>query len=163
LLAPNFWDWFPLPGWPGSPSAQVKEGGEVCITYAQPRDDRQWYVSLRRGFIDALTLTCADFLAHGPAIVAAQPVRRVTLSDKRPVKAEGIEEYTWACRRRSLEAYELPGQLFDAILPDQRCIRVRDGIIHATLTYQSEADAFAGLSRSCLRYARSPALPAPTR
>jgi uncharacterized protein (TIGR02996 family) len=41
------------------------------------------YAQFRRGFIAALTLTCRDFEAHGPAIVAAAPVEAVTLADLR--------------------------------------------------------------------------------
>jgi uncharacterized protein (TIGR02996 family) len=40
----------------------------------------------RRGFVEHVKMTAADWLAHGPAVVRAQPVARVTLSDKRPME-----------------------------------------------------------------------------
>ena len=38
---------------------------------------------LRRGFVAAVTCTCRDWEAHGPRIVAAQPVETVVLADLR--------------------------------------------------------------------------------
>lgn len=39
---------------------------------------------IRRGFVESLTCCCNEWLAHGEAIVAAHPVRRLTLTDKEP-------------------------------------------------------------------------------
>lgn len=41
----------------------------------------RWWVRFRRGFIASVRTTAALWLAHGPAIVAVQPVERVRLSD----------------------------------------------------------------------------------
>jgi uncharacterized protein (TIGR02996 family) len=41
-----------------------------------------------RGFVEAISLPCADFVAHAGALFAAQPVCKVTLTDKAPFPAE---------------------------------------------------------------------------
>jgi uncharacterized protein (TIGR02996 family) len=38
-------------------------------------------VQFRRGFVESVTLTAADFLRHAEALFRAQPITRVTLSD----------------------------------------------------------------------------------
>jgi uncharacterized protein (TIGR02996 family) len=35
----------------------------------------------RRGFVESITCSCADWIAHGPAVVAVQPVTAVRLAD----------------------------------------------------------------------------------
>ena len=101
LTAPNFWRWFDvLPGWPGSPSAQVKGGRDVCVTYARPNDSRLWYLGVRRGFPESVTLPAADLLAHLDALLAAAPVTRVTLAEgptvERPAGC-GVGAFKAAC------------------------------------------------------------------
>ncbi len=43
-------------------------------------DAWQKIYQFRRGFVESLTLTAADWLAHADAITAAQPIREVTLT-----------------------------------------------------------------------------------
>jgi uncharacterized protein (TIGR02996 family) len=113
----------------------------------------------RCGFVHAITCSCADWLAHGPAVVAAQPVTAVRLSDKRPVKSKGREAYTWSCAKARVlpEFHDLPPDLFDQLLPDPKCVRVRDGFILSARDYDFEADAVAGVGRACVRWARAAA------
>jgi uncharacterized protein (TIGR02996 family) len=113
----------------------------------------------RRGFVACVTLPCADWLRHGAALVRACPLEGVRLAGKGPGKAHGHEEWFWSNFHtgpgRALDFYELPRPLFAALLPDLRCVRVRDGMIFDNRYYYSEADALAALSRACLRLARA--------
>lgn len=43
-------------------------------------------VFTRRGFVDEIHCTLADWMQHGPAIVTKHPVTRVTLTDREPRK-----------------------------------------------------------------------------
>ena len=45
----------------------------------------------RRGFIEVVHCTCADWLQHGPAVVRAQPVLEVRLTDQFGVRAEVVQ------------------------------------------------------------------------
>lgn len=48
----------------------------------------------RRGFVESVTCTLADWLAHGSAVVLAQPVTRVEVSDREPGRA-GDGTFSW--------------------------------------------------------------------
>ena len=81
LLTPqNFWRWFDVPGWPGSPTADVWSGGDVMVGYGRGHHREQWCVGIRRGFWTLATLPAADWLAHGDAILAGHPVAEVRLT-----------------------------------------------------------------------------------
>lgn len=40
------------------------------------------HITFRRGFVEAITLSAEDWLAHGDAVLAAQPVTEVTLTSR---------------------------------------------------------------------------------
>jgi uncharacterized protein (TIGR02996 family) len=50
-------------------------GWPFCVVPVVP------HATFRRGFVESVTCSCADWLAHGPAVVAAQPVTAVRLAD----------------------------------------------------------------------------------
>ncbi len=52
-------------------------------TIISKRQD-DWSLTFRRGFVAAVTCTAQDWLAHGDAITAAQPIEEVTLTTLLP-------------------------------------------------------------------------------
>jgi uncharacterized protein (TIGR02996 family) len=66
LTAPNFWRWFRVPGWPGSPSAVV-DGTDVTVSLP---DDRRppWVLHLARGFVSGVAIPVSDWLTHAAAL-----------------------------------------------------------------------------------------------
>jgi uncharacterized protein (TIGR02996 family) len=50
---------------------------------------------VRRGFVDEVRCSLADWQAHGPTIVTQQPVTRVTLTDRRPVGVGSPDGDQW--------------------------------------------------------------------
>ena len=139
-----------------------------------------------RGFVEAVTCTLADWYVtechycqgsgdggpslichrcrgtgridgHGPAIVAAQPVQQVTLSDRRPAVTNTVNRlenpicFSWF-RATDFDApARLPAPLFNALT-----------IRAYRKDYGTEASAQAALSHACLAWARKAAgLPPP--
>lgn len=111
-----------------------------------------------------ILIDCPDCSGTGTApglgarLVTCQPVLEIR-TEKRPLKTEGVELYTWSCpgNRPPNGFWELPREVFDLLLPDVRCVEVRDslhGFGASTRRYHSEADALGGLSRGALLLAR---------
>ena len=50
---------------------------------------------IRRGFPEEVECSESNWLAHGPAIVRAHPIRRVVLTDKEPQETEFLEEISF--------------------------------------------------------------------
>jgi uncharacterized protein (TIGR02996 family) len=120
---------------------------------------REW----RRGFARSVALACAGWLAHGPALVRAQPVEVVRLTDKGPTEyapGGGPSYWRWFDGSRGsgrryedapagMTADELPGRLWEAY---RRLAAARG------LTWEHPAGAAAALdalSEVCLSWARS--------
>jgi uncharacterized protein (TIGR02996 family) len=127
--------------------------------------DGPWDWEFRRGFVEHVTFPCADWLAHGPAVVRAQPVTKVTLSDKRPsrhIAANGQEYRSWGCGLRRNGGSE-PA----AVLPFDIWLRLPESFVGGGNSvrpvlpaYPGEANALEAASAACLAFARA-ALPAP--
>ncbi len=113
-------------------------------------------VDFARGFVSAVTLTLADWLAHGPAIVRSAPVTTVTLSDREPLETRplgGPAAFLAAWRERERygreERYTVPACLFALLTGD---------LIGTWETrYPSREAALADLSAACLRWAKEEA------
>jgi uncharacterized protein (TIGR02996 family) len=113
-----------------------------------------WGWDFRRGFVGAVTCTAADWLAHGPAVVAAQPVMRVALGDKRPWRGPATQlGFAWARnvpRRLGVpmcgNVAVLPAELYDATAAPRRS--------NTFVLYPSAAEARDALSAACLAWAR---------
>jgi uncharacterized protein (TIGR02996 family) len=61
-----------------------KDGNTVHVGYTRvPRHTAYLALTFRRGFVNEVLLTCADFLEHAGALFSAAPVTRVTLVDKK--------------------------------------------------------------------------------
>lgn len=128
--------------------------------------DRAWQVTpnrdsranppvayLVRGFVSEIVCTLADWLSHGPAVMRAHPVRRVTLSDREPADRMVINERWYWFRREPHDpaplpdaTARLPSSLFD-LLPGSR-----PDII--ALPYATRKLALDALSDVCLLWAR---------
>jgi uncharacterized protein (TIGR02996 family) len=77
-----------------------------CRTFTGPPP---WRWEYRRGFMDAVTCPCRDWLAHGPAVVACQPVCEVRLSDREPDRL--VTGYGWS-RGPAPAGHTIPDELY---------------------------------------------------
>jgi uncharacterized protein (TIGR02996 family) len=120
-------------------------------------------VVFRRGFVAEVTLPSAAWLLHGPAVVRAAPLERVTLSGKEPVRGEwaapGDEVWWWVCagRHNANRPEALPRPLFRALARLRREER-RTG---TGLGFADRDLAILNLSEAILRWARAAAVAAP--
>jgi uncharacterized protein (TIGR02996 family) len=111
-----------------------------------------------RGFIESVTCSCADWLAHGPAVVASQPVTAVRLADREPGKTANVPpSWGWFSRRTPdselNEPSDIPPSLFD-LLPNTRA---HDNWQWARRFFPTRDAAHASLSAACVRWARAAA------
>lgn len=113
----------------------------------------------RRGFVERVECSCADWLSHGPAIVAAQPVTEVRLTDRRPLHDgdEATEErwYSWITNdglEASADDRRIPLAWADE-LPEWPWPRYTP----YRWRYPTEADAHAALSTAAVAWARNAA------
>jgi uncharacterized protein (TIGR02996 family) len=116
------------------------------------------YRTFRRGFVESVTCTAAGWLAHGPAVVAAQPVARVALGDRRPYHAAGTggrRSFAWyldTSRDTGVpDDATLPAELFEALAGGRRG---GDTAGQPFVLYRPEAEARTALSAACLAWAR---------
>jgi uncharacterized protein (TIGR02996 family) len=75
-------------------------------------------VEFRRGFVESVTLPAAAWVAHGPALVRAAPLRRVTLADREPVELSPswrVEPWTFRVSDRPDARNAIPWSLFEAM------------------------------------------------
>lgn len=110
------------------------------------------YAVVRRGFIDSITCTLADFMTHAGEIFASQPVMRVTLSDREPKVAREwgwVREYDEGDGDNSRLGNRdtLPVPLWDLLGPKQPLYLV-------TKYYDTRAAALDSLSTACTLYGR---------
>lgn len=131
--------------------------------------EQVWSVALRDcfrcGFVEAVAACAASWLAHGPALVAQQPVMRVTLLGTAPEPFN--RRYIWY-RRHALYTEVtrsvLPDELFDALPGASAHAPTVMGLI-LTRSYDRKADALDALSTAAVQWARAraglPPLPAP--
>ena len=107
-----------------------------------------------RGFISAITCTMSDFLSHGPAIVASQPIERVDISDKRPLPLEEAsgpdrnDVYWWQAGMFPEDESNLPIEISSAM-------HDMTGIGFSYQSFPTESAAREALSKACLQWARS--------
>jgi uncharacterized protein (TIGR02996 family) len=112
----------------------------------------------RRGFVGAVTLPTAAFLAHAAALFRAAPITGVRLEDVRPSRSwnEGRHSHvwTWWSPGNGPAASQVPAAVWRNLVPPRDAdpmpwhrISVKD--------YPSPEAAHAALSAACTRYGRS--------
>lgn len=118
-------------------------------------------VILERGFVAEVACTCADWLAHGPALVRAQPVEAVRLTGTNPRRYEfprdrDTEPYwRWfdGSRRGEPNPPDAdPDELPFCLWSEYARLCDRAGV---PWEHPTEADARHWLSEACLSWARS--------
>jgi uncharacterized protein (TIGR02996 family) len=132
-------------------------------------------VQFRRGFVESVTLTAADFLRHAEALFRAQPITRVTLSDRDAGGAYHDGAGIAFVRRQPSDTRDspdtLPDVLFDRLVSPESAnfvsLHVGDSVGWIELKYFPDAaDARDALSDSCVAHGRElaglPPLPAPS-
>ena len=153
LLAHYAFDWFDRPeGLAAHYNPGTAEYGWLAKRSGEGA--RRIAAEFRRGFVESVTCTCKDWLAHGSAIVACQPVRVVRLSDREPLRTNGVFQW-WASsvvRPHDWHGYEhhIPDDLYDLL---------RQKKVHGSLirTYSTREDAVDDLSSACVAWARQEA------
>jgi uncharacterized protein (TIGR02996 family) len=102
---------------------------------------------LVRGFVAEVTLPCAEWMRHGPALVRAAPLERVGLADRKPLRHDGW--FFWLRHPGVTFADDLPYLLPDGLAYVMSAAERREG-------WESEAAAREALSVACLQWARKP-------
>jgi uncharacterized protein (TIGR02996 family) len=119
--------------------------------------DDEFAVGFARGFAAVVTLPCAAWARHGPALVGAAPLTLVTLSDKEPTgypASEAVKtHWRWFDGSRadgpdSRDPDELPSALWPFYAAEMTRRR-------QTWEHPGRADAGSCLSAACLAWARA--------
>ncbi len=183
LLEAHFAEW--TPQLPCEDSGYLLPSG-CTVKVRDEHFGRDIAFTFRRGFVAEVSLTCADFVGgacspcrgsgagsgfarncsacqgtgrtpgHAGAIFSCCPIEKVTLTDKAPLKSEGLEDFRWAEQRHPSQddCWSVPPEIFRHLLPDINCVIVRDGPASAVRAYYSEENAQKGLSAACVKYGR---------
>jgi uncharacterized protein (TIGR02996 family) len=124
----------------------------VCKTFGR----YDW----ERGFISAVTCTCADFLAHAAAVFACHPVERVTLANKEP--AASLQHRGWF-------RWYTDSDEDESVIPQgvyRKLIGVYPEDLHGKSSqpyWKSRELALEALSDACVAWGREQAKSAPVR
>jgi uncharacterized protein (TIGR02996 family) len=113
-------------------------------------------VLFRRGFVAEVTLPCQAWLEHGPALVRAVPLERVTLADRQPSRWYRLGWGEWYWVRQAGPTLHVPDRL-----PPELCDLLSTGRVDedGVMTYLSRERAQDALSRACLEWARDVMVP----
>ena len=111
--------------------------------------------SYRRGFVNSVALTLADFDRHAAALFAAAPITSVRLTDRDPVlRYEGVC-WTVAFGRGTIEECRHPHEIPRTLA---RTLKVRDfdgSSLGNVAAFRHRENADAWLSAACVAYGRS--------
>lgn len=112
-----------------------------------------------RGFVEHITTTCTDWLAHGRDIVRQTPVTRVD-TDRRPAVADHYCYWSLANQDAAVDeivafqSHLLPWDIYWAMSGAKGAYMAE---------YRSKAEALAALSSGCINWARTTGTPAMPR
>lgn len=107
----------------------------------------QW--RFRRGFVNSIATTAADFLAHAAALFAAQPITEVRLVGREPQpNAYGGSQCAWHCDSSEQDL----SSWIPFVLLDRLSAEGYDGATWKIYPYATQAHA--ALSRACVAYGR---------
>lgn len=123
---------------------RIRKHVETSFRYVSypPRDVAERIV-WRRGFMQKIFCTMAQFLKHGPLICSLHPIMRVVITDKEPVQIAGLGmiEFVWVFfAELEDQSHVLPNQL-----SQDQLFRV---------PFKSVSDANEWLSARCIAWAR---------
>jgi uncharacterized protein (TIGR02996 family) len=138
-------------------SAEQDRVREEWRPLAGPGADVWWDAwAFRRGFVAEVTLPCQAWLEHGPALVRAAPLERVTLSDRQPSRWYRLGWGEWYWVRQAGPTPHVPDGL-----PPELCALLSTGRVDedGVMTYLSRERAQDALSRACLGWARDAMVP----
>jgi uncharacterized protein (TIGR02996 family) len=115
-----------------------------------------WVTDFRRGFVAEVTLPLSAWLEHGPALVRAAPLERVTLADRQPSRWYRLGWGEWYWVRQAGPTLHVPDRL-----PPELCDLLSTGRVDedGVMTYLSRERAEESLSAACLKWARGVPLP----
>lgn len=106
----------------------------------------------RRGLIDTISCSMADFLTHGPAICREHPVSRVTITDRDPWNASGLPGcWRWLLKRPDRD--DITDQIPYGIYHEMIGMEERESLSY--LQFSSIEDASLALSSACIAWARA--------
>lgn len=109
------------------------------------------YYTFRRGFIEVVDLPIEDWLKHAAVIVGAAPVRKVQLTDKRPIEEDRTTYEWWTAERADYDGYDpesdLPNEIYLLLTGKERDLL-------GYRMYDTPELAIADLSAACIRYSR---------
>ncbi|QVL33942.1 TIGR02996 domain-containing protein [Telmatocola sphagniphila] len=102
--------------------------------------------SSRRGLMEEVHMTCADFMRHAEMLFKNNPITRVSLTDRKVWKGfYGV--YGWLISRSYERQDTLRFELWKKLEP-----KIETYPKHRV--YESESQAFEELSRACVDYGR---------
>lgn len=127
-----------------------------------PLQSQGWFFGLdrdrclfRRGFVATVECRCENWLQHGPAVVACQPVERVRLTDREPsVNAYGGDRVAW---QSSSSDDDLSSWVPYHLLKLMSAIVGEDLDGQTWLVFDNQQVALDALSTACLLWARQQA------
>ena len=132
-------DWFSLPGlrlitvvnprlaW--TPDGKGEWEWDVDRREWRPDEGDPIRVEFRRGFVERVTFSGNDWARHGDAVLAAHPVRRVTLTDGSLFLSAWDVDYS-----RRLIRYYVAGQLVGIPAPPEGQTRNSDAAVRLALS-----------------------------
>lgn len=102
LLVPdNFWPWFYERGeslmwaFPGTPGTSHLGRGICKLGYGGGTQRPDWYLTIRRGFVDTVECPASAWLEHGPRLIREHPLTRVKLNGREPASWFNGDIFTW--------------------------------------------------------------------
>ena len=108
-------------------------------------DGPEWI--FRRGFIDQVICTLAQWLTHGEAIVSAHPVEWLAIRDRQPSRECYVTRFSCGSASSWDSAvYRLPPDLWDGVLHLRSALKVSD--------HWTDAKAMSALGHVALMQAR---------
>lgn len=121
LLTPwNFWEWFAdfvQTHWCGSPAVSI-EGNHCEVGYFDGKDRPHWWLTICRGFVEALKMSAVDFMEHADAVLACNPVREVMLTTRPDYDTTTLYERASKVRLKGRETWWESGSVYRDKLDD---------------------------------------------
>ncbi len=114
-------------------------------------------IEFRRGFVESVSCICADWLTHGPQIVASQPVREAVLVDRKPRTILLGQNRQWDWFRYGFAgsndaSHVVPSGIMDLITDSSGAGYDTDHVYRRT--YNTERAALQALSTAAVLWAR---------